>query len=294
MITYPNLKNTFSQLGLVKTPVIAHASLGSFGEQVDGGAEAVVRAMLASFQSLIMPTHTYKTMITPLAGPDQNALVYGKPDPFNADPQIFNHAMPADILMGVIPETLRLHLGATRSMHPILSFSGINADAILAAQTLADPLAPIGALAEQNGWVVLVGVNHTSNTSMHYAEKLAGRKQFIRWALAAESKPGAAVVKLAGRDFSSSSNGLVVPCPGFPGCSAGFQVIMPDLEKYTRRARVGKSLIMAVPLAVLFHVVLTKLRQDPLSLLCFDQRCERCAESRRYAIEEQIRKKQQQ
>jgi aminoglycoside 3-N-acetyltransferase len=62
---------------------------------------------------------------------------------------------------------------------------------------LDDPLAPVGALAEENGTVLLIGVNHTVNTSIHYAEKIAGRKQFIRWALTPQG---------------------VRECPGFPGC----------------------------------------------------------------------------
>jgi aminoglycoside 3-N-acetyltransferase len=63
-----------------------------------------------------------------------------------------------------------------------LSFSGINAGATLFTQTIYEPLDPSG-LAQQDGWVVLINVDHTSNTSIHYAEKLAGRKQFTRWAL---------------------------------------------------------------------------------------------------------------
>ena len=59
-----NLFSAFQALGLQQTPVIAHASLKPFG-YIQGGAEAVLEAMLASFASLIMPTHTYKTKIIP-------------------------------------------------------------------------------------------------------------------------------------------------------------------------------------------------------------------------------------
>ena len=98
--------------------------------------------------------------------------------------------------MGILPETLRNHPSATRTAHPILSFAGINADFTLFTQTLYEPLAPIGALAELDGWVVLINVDHTVNTSIHYAEKLAGRRQFVRWALVGDR---------------------VVECPNFPG-----------------------------------------------------------------------------
>ena len=77
--------------------------------------------------------------------------------------------MPADTLMGVVPETLRRWPEARRSMHPILSFTGIRAEKILGTQTIEDPFAPIRALVELDGWVLLLGVDHTTNTSIHFA-----------------------------------------------------------------------------------------------------------------------------
>ncbi len=54
-------------------PVIAHASLSAFG-QVQGGAETLVSALLAVFDSVVMPVFTYKTMIIPPVGPENNAI----------------------------------------------------------------------------------------------------------------------------------------------------------------------------------------------------------------------------
>ena len=237
----------------------------------------VVQAFVNSFGGVVMPTHTYKTMLVPQAGPDNNAMDYGKPDPFNAEPEFFTPHMPADVLMGVLPEALRQRPGAKRSSHPILSFAGFNADAMLATQTLKEPLAPIQALAEENGWVVLAGVDHTVNTSMHAAEKLAGRRQFIRWALARDMLTRPVPLKLAGHNFASTSvNERVVECPGFPGCSAGFQAISKDIQPFTKRVTAGSSAIQAFPLAALFHAVISKINADPKALLCFDPNCARC------------------
>jgi aminoglycoside 3-N-acetyltransferase len=276
MTTYTELKTALDSLGLRDAPVIAHASLRSFGE-VEGGAPMVVQAFVDSFGAVVMPTHTYKAMIVPQAGPDNNAMDYGKPDPFNAEPEFFTPHMPADILMGAIPEALRQRPGAKRSRHPILSFAGFNADAILTTQTIKEPLAPIQALAEENGWVVLAGVDHTVNTSMHLAEKLAGRRQFIRWALVRDMLTRPVPLKLAGRNFASTSvNERVIECPGFPGCSAGFQAISKDIQPFTKRVTAGNSAIQAVPLAALFHAVISKINQDSKALLCFDPNCARC------------------
>jgi len=244
----------FRELILNSNPIIAHASLSALGE-IEGGVETLLNALLDSVSALVMPTFTYKTMLTPDVGPPDNALKYGCARDANRMAEAFLLDMPADKMMGVLPEALRRHPRARRSAHPILSFAGVNADAALDAQTMLDPFAPIGVLAEQGGWVLLLGVEHTVNTSIHYAEKLAGRKQFIRWALTPER---------------------IVECPGWPGCSRGFQAIAPDVDGMARRARIGKADVQAIPLAGLFEAVSARIKKDPLALLCQQGDCERC------------------
>jgi len=241
-------------LRLANTPVIVHSSLKSFG-QVEGGARTVVNALTAVFGTLLVPTFTYKTMIIPLTGPGNNGITYGSQQDLNRMAEFFTARMPADPMMGIIPEMLRKHPRAKRSSHPIQSFSGVNAEKILATQTITDHLAPLGALEKVDGWVVLVGVDHTTNTSIHYGEKLAGRKQFVRWALTPKG---------------------VVECPGFPGCSAGFQAIAADMEKFTRKVQIGGALVQAIPLKILFKVVVGQIKKDPAAYLCQQKDCERC------------------
>ena len=143
----------------------------------------------------------------------------------------------------------------SRSSHPLLSFSGLNSEYALEAQTILEPLAPIRILADQNGWALLLGVNHTTNTAIHFAEKLAGRKQFTRWALMPEG---------------------IVECPGYPGCSDGFQSILQRLEMTNRRVNIGKALVQAIPLKELFTAVSAFISEDPSALLCNRPDCERC------------------
>lgn len=247
-----NLRNAFSQLGLSKSPVIAHASLRAF-DSVD--ANTMLDALLATTRGIIMPAFTYKTMLNPEVGPPRNGITYGNDSDLNKMAEPFHPDMPVDKTMGVLPEILRKHPKAKRSSHPIQSFAGINANAILNSQTVYDPLAPIGALAEQDGWVLLLGVDHRVNTSIHYAEKLAGRMQFIRWALRPEK---------------------VVECPGFPGDSEGFNAIVPAVEKHTRRVEIGNALVQAVHLRSLIRAVMDSLKENPLALLCDRLDCERC------------------
>src|SRR5512142_2137394 len=107
-ITFTDLRTALFKLGLSHTPVIAHASLKSFGEVI-GGAEAVLRALLDSVWALVMPTFTYATMITPEVGPQNNGLVYGSETDLNRMAEAFRRDMASDKQMGIIPETLRRH-----------------------------------------------------------------------------------------------------------------------------------------------------------------------------------------
>lgn len=258
MLLFSDFRSALDDLGLDQKPAIVHASLKAFGA-IKGGAETVLRALLESTPAVVMPAFTYKTMVTPLVGPPRNAITYGTHTDLNHTAVPFRPHMPADPLMGVLAETLRNHPLARRSSHPILSFAGINAEAALDAQTLFNPFAPIGVLAEGEGWVLLLGVDHTVNTSIHYAEKLAGRRQFLRWALTPQR---------------------IVECPGFPGCSEGFEAIVPEVQADTRQVEINGAVIRAVPLKRLIEVVVARIKINPLTLLCQREDCLRCNEIR--------------
>lgn len=260
MISYRDFLNGLKYLDIEKNrPVIVHASLSSFGE-VRGGAETILGALLTGLGKIMMPAFTYKTMLVPEEGPEENGVHYGSGKDTNRMAEFFNPSMPADPMMGVIAEKLRQIPSARRSSYPILSFVGIGVDDALTAQTLDEPLAPIGELAADDGWALLVGVDQTVNTSIHYAERLAGRKQFLRWAL--------------------TPNGAVA-CLGFPGCSDGFGEIVPHITAITRSVKVGNAAIQAMPLNGLIDTARHILTEDPLALLCKRPDCERCSSVRK-------------
>lgn len=260
MVTFRDLVKAFRQLDIDSLqPVIVHTSLSSLGEVI-GGAETLLGALLSIYSKVIVPTFTYKTMIVPEVGPPNNAITYGSAKDANRMAEFFHPNMPADRLMGILPETLRKKPEATRSNHPILSFAGIHADEIIQRQSLENPLAPIQALAEANGWAILIGVDHTVNTSIHYAERLSGRISFTRWALTRRG---------------------IVECPGFPGCSNGFESIAPYIHKSTRRIQLGTAEIKAVFLPALIEIVWQLIAREPAALLCSREDCERCNEVRK-------------
>jgi aminoglycoside 3-N-acetyltransferase len=255
MLHFAELRSAFRNLGLADKPVIVHSSLKRFGP-IDGGAETVIQALFESTSGIVVPAFTYLTMVTPEVGPPNNGIAYGSGHDLNRMAVPFHKDLQPDKMMGALPRTLLEREDSIRTAHPILSFGGIGSvDDILITQTIFEPLAPIGALAEHDGWVILINVDHSVNTSIHYAEKLAGRRQFIRWALV---------------------DGRVMECPGFPGDSSGFNVIENHLKTETRLVLVNNGLIQAIPLKRLLAVAQGLIKKDPLALLCQRSDCERC------------------
>lgn len=260
MVSFREFVNAFRDLGLDgKRPVIVHSALSKVGE-IRGGTETVLGALTMTTNGIMAPTFTYKTMVIPEDGPSENACHYGSGRDLNRMAEFFIPDMPSDSLMGILPEAIRSYEGAERSDHPILSFSGIKVTPALKAQTIDEPLAPIRVLAEEDGIVLLIGVDHTVNTSIHYAEKLAGRKQFIRWALTPQGTR---------------------QCPGFPGCSDGFEQAAPFIESITRTARVGDAMVRAIPLPQMIMTLTQLMINQPQALLCRKNDCLLCDTVRR-------------
>jgi aminoglycoside 3-N-acetyltransferase len=256
MISYRELVSAFRGAGLLTSrPVIVHSALSSFGDEIRGGPDALIGALLACAGGVLVPAFTFKTMLTPEAGPDHNAIRYGQDKDLNRMAEFFTLEMPVDRIMGLLPEMLRKRPEARRSNHPILSFAGIGLDTSLAEQSINAPFGPLKSLLELEGQVVLIGVDQRVNTSIHLAEALAGRKQFVRWALTPEG---------------------VRECPSFPGCSEGFNQAALLFEDFNRRVQIGEAQVQVIALSRLVPAVLSRLHDDPAAFLCGREDCQRC------------------
>lgn len=254
-VTYRDFVAAFRSLGLGShSRVIVHASLSAFGE-VAGGPEAMLGAIVSSFQTVIVPTFTTRCMVIAPDGPEHNALSPQEEHLDNSQAEFYDPAMPADRAMGSVAEALRSLPQSQRSAHPLLSFAGINAESFLEAQTLEDPWGLIGALADADGDLLLMGVDHRSDVSLHYAEQRAGRRHFLRWALTPDG---------------------IVACPGWAGCRDGFGAISQRLGGLAGRAQVGAGWIETVPLRDLINLAVGWIREDPQALLCDRPSCATC------------------
>jgi aminoglycoside 3-N-acetyltransferase len=258
MPSYRDWISAFRDLGLgPHSRLLVHASLVPFAPDV-GGPPALIGALAATSEITIMPAFTQRCLITPRFGPPDNGLRYGD-DPANQEAEFFRADLPVDSDLGEVPEAFRLHPSVERSPHPALSFTGLRASEALAAQTLEEPLGTVRWLAEGDADVLLIGVDHRRDVSLHHAERAAGRRQFTRWALTERG---------------------VVTCPRFPGCPDGFEAITSRLDGIARSTTLAGQEISAIPLRDLIHVAAGWIRADPRALLCDRPGCERCADVR--------------
>lgn len=180
LATIPSMTADFIALGIEPGMVlVVHASLRAIGRYVNGGPVAVILALeqvLTPEGTLVMPTHTA----------DLTDPADWKIDPVpEAWWQTIRDTMPAydpDLTptfnMGTIAETFRKQPGVLRSNNPDASFAawGKHAQRI-AANHPVNPLfgddSPLDRVYALDGWVLLLGVGHNKNTSLHVGESRA-------------------------------------------------------------------------------------------------------------------------
>ncbi|WP_407570417.1 AAC(3) family N-acetyltransferase [Deinococcus altitudinis] len=236
------LREALSSLGLTGTQhLIVHSSLKSFGT-LEGGVETLLGELEHATATLLAPAFSYQTL---LRGPDS---------PIHAQ---FERGTRVSRDIGRLAQSMVERPDAQRSFHPALSFVALGEEAgeILGRQTLLNPYAPIGALYELDGYALLAGVDHSSNTSIHYGEYLAGMPLLTR---------------------HLPYEGRVTSC-SFPNCSADFERLAPYVRAVTVHA--GRSRLRLYGVRELVDATVQLLRQDPEALLCTYPSC-RCQQVR--------------
>ncbi len=174
--TITTLKRDFKTLGITAgSVIIMHSSLGEIGWTV-GGPVSVIQALMETLTSngtLIMPT---------FSSDNTDPTEWENPPVPERWWNIIKDEMPAyqpEITptreMGMIIESFRKWPNVMRSNHPSLSFAawGKFAKFIIKDHKLTSGLgehSPLARIYDLDGKILLVGVNHYNNTSLHLAE----------------------------------------------------------------------------------------------------------------------------
>jgi aminoglycoside 3-N-acetyltransferase len=160
-VTKEEITRGLRALGIQEGDVIlVHSSLSSLGH-VEGGADAVVDALLATVGAsgtVAVPTHTWDTV--------------------NAEQPVFD-VRESPSTVGLITETLRRRPAAVRGLHPTHSCAAIGPMAEALSRGHETQVTPCGSkspyqrLMDCGGEIAFLGVTLEVNTSFHALEEMA-------------------------------------------------------------------------------------------------------------------------
>lgn len=254
IVTKQEINQALSALGISKgSRLVVHSSLHSLGE-IEGGAETMIDSLLESIGEnglLVMPTFSYTV------------------NPFN--PQ----TTPGKT--GVLTELLRRRPNAVRSRHPSHSVTAIgdNAQELCSNHHKLPGLgkgSPLDLLARSGGGVLLLGVGHVNNSTVHVGEAYANAAY-----LDIPFDP-AYPTKMTVEDNPPLELEIKNP----PGCSRAFGAIEEELRRRhaIRDGKLGKGLIQWVGGEAVIDGTVALLKRNPSALLCTDPACYHCSHAR--------------
>ncbi len=174
--TIKSLKSDFKVLGVKSGAIIiVHCSLSEIGWTV-GGPVSVIKALMQVLTpegTLVMPTFSSDN-----SDPSQ----WENPPVPESWWRIICDEMPAfhpkitpTRGMGIIVETFRKWPKVIRSSHPVSSFAAWGKHAKIITKDHELPIdlgedSPLARIYDMDGKILLIGVNHDNNTSLHLAE----------------------------------------------------------------------------------------------------------------------------
>jgi aminoglycoside 3-N-acetyltransferase len=218
----------------------------------------VLDGLLREGCTVLVPTFSLSFDARPPAGRVHARNGYSRdgslPDPAQGYSPELNEVLRN---MGAIPAAVLATPGRARGHHPLNSFAAVGPMARQLVQDQA-PLwvyAPLEALIEAGGSVIMMGVYLQRLTLLHLAEQRGGRTLFRRWAATAD-------------------RGIIEVEVG--SCSKGFDRLGPVLDPITRETAVGASRWRVLSAGPAVDRAAAAVRADPSITHCPDPDCQLC------------------
>jgi aminoglycoside 3-N-acetyltransferase len=257
MTTENDVIQFIKEKGLSNSIVCLHSSLRSFG-QLDNGPHTIIDAFIKEKCTLVCPAFFYESRtFPPRENYRRNGINFTEIEKmvsvsYNDD---CNQIEPS---MGIIPKTMLTYKNAKRTRNPGNSFVilGESANDILKDEALLNAYSVYKNIYNGNSkaFIMLAGVDFTSCTPIHFAEEVAGRKLFRRWAV--------------------YNHKIVEIEEG--SCSDGFE----NIRKYTRvienAGSIGQSAIRIYPFNLFIDKASKTIKNIPDVTHCDTENCERC------------------
>jgi aminoglycoside 3-N-acetyltransferase len=243
-VTKDQIARDLRALGLENGDVVLmHSALSALGE-VEGGADAVIDALLA----VIGKEGT-------LAMPTMSSGVFRR------------ESTPSNV--GRITEVFRQRPGVLRSLHPTHSVAAIGPRASFLLKdhelspTAVGPETPFGRLVELRGKVLLLGVDQDRNTLLHGAEEAVNAPYL--------SEHYATYIDDAGKE-------VTLRLERYPGPHRDFIGLEPRFRRagWLRVGKVGQATARLMPAREVFEETVAALREDPAAVLCDNPACDDC------------------
>ncbi len=253
--------NAIDTLKIQNSSVLIHSSMKSFGAKIDGNANTIINAFLKRNCTIITPSFTYDNEISPALDILQNGIGDGSYYKLRENLPIKCFDVNSKDLsvehMGIFAKTVLQNENSIRGNHALNSFTalGENAKALVKDQNNKDVYAPLKKLCEDDGYVLLMGTSLESATIIHYAEQLAGRTLFVRWAYDKNKKP----IPLA-----------------VGSCSDGFDNLYGVLKDYASEITVGSSKWFCYKAKDIVKVCADYIKKHPEITHCNNKNCDRC------------------
>lgn len=168
--------NALKRLGLkAGDSLIVHTSLSSIG-YVCGGAQTVIEALVEAVGTdgtIMMPTQSWRNLDPSEGVHWEIAEEYW--DVIRENQPAYDRTLTPTSTMGAVAEMFRSWPGTVRSSHPARSFAawGKHAADLVGEHDLSNIFgddSPLGKLYDLGGYVLLIGVGHDKNTSLHLAD----------------------------------------------------------------------------------------------------------------------------